>query len=164
MPFANKFRAMMDLPLPGDTVGDFTVESVEVNDEPREWWGYAYAVRIVVHGPGGKAGVRRALAPLLSKRVTTFSSYGNPYQLFFDRPEVESLGDRRYAVAVGGAGVRIELEGELERFAGHVGTEGAMSRPPNSAVPEVVAYLEGYRAEVQRRVDRYRRRLRSLRP
>lgn len=30
MPFASKFRAMMDFPFPGDTVGGYRVESVEV--------------------------------------------------------------------------------------------------------------------------------------
>ena len=33
MPFADKFRAMMNFPLPGDTVGAFLVESVDVGHE-----------------------------------------------------------------------------------------------------------------------------------
>jgi hypothetical protein len=34
MPFANKFRAMMDFPLAGDTVGSFLVEEVDVGCDP----------------------------------------------------------------------------------------------------------------------------------
>lgn len=81
MPFAKKFRAMMDVPLPGEAVGDFTVEESEVSNEADGWRGYVYNVRILMRGPGGIAGVRRTVAPLFSKRVLTFSSYGNPYEL-----------------------------------------------------------------------------------
>ena len=50
MPFASKFRAMMDLPIAGDTVGDYTVESVDVRHDSGGPGQYAYAVRIVLHG------------------------------------------------------------------------------------------------------------------
>ena len=33
MPFAKKFRAMMNFPFPGDTIGDFEIEEVDVHDE-----------------------------------------------------------------------------------------------------------------------------------
>ena len=52
MPFAKKFRAMMDFPFPGDTVGDFVVESVDVRDERGGSEGYVYGVRMVLQGPG----------------------------------------------------------------------------------------------------------------
>jgi hypothetical protein len=33
MPFAKKFRAMMNFPFPGGPIGGFIVESVDVHDE-----------------------------------------------------------------------------------------------------------------------------------
>ncbi len=159
MPFANKFRAMMGLPLPGDSVGDFAAESVRVADVRSGWDGYAYSVQMVLEGPGGKAGVRRTLGPLFAQRVTTFSSYGNPYQLWFGKPEIESLGDRRYSVAVEGAGARIDLATDLERFLDYLKEEGPAALHPNDQVQLIETYLEEYRSDVLRRVERYRRRL-----
>ena len=159
MPFAKKFRAMMDLPLPGDTAGDFVAESVAVDDLRSGWDGYAYSVRMVVQGPGGKQGVRRAFREMFAERVTTFSSYGNPYQLWFGKPEVESLGDRRYAVTVAGAGARIDLTKDLERFLDYLEVAGHMAMP-DSAGGLIDEYLEEYRAAVGRRVESYQRRLR----
>lgn len=159
MPFANKFRAMMDLPLPGDTVAGFLIEHVDVSHEPAGWWGYSYDVRVVLRGPGGKSGVRRAFAPLLSKRVMTFSSYGNPYQLWFGKPEVASLGDRQYVFRVEGIGVRVELGGELERFLDYVAGQGDATGELVPPFRLVESYLEQYRIEVDRRVAGYRRRL-----
>ena len=54
MPFADKFRAMMNFPLPGDTVGAFLVESVDVGHESGGPGIYKYAVRLVLRGPGGR--------------------------------------------------------------------------------------------------------------
>ena len=159
MPFANKFRAMMGLPVPGDSIGDFVAESVQVEDVGSGWDGYAYSVRMVLRGPGGKAAVRRTLKPVLAQRITTFSGYGNPYQLWFGKPEIESLGDRRYAVEVDGAGARIELEVDLERFLGYLTGEGPAVLHPDSAAQLIETYLEEYRSDVLRRVERYRRRL-----
>jgi len=102
MPFANKFRAMMDLPFAGDTVGGYVVETVEVGHERAGPGLYSYAVRIVLRGAGGQQGVRRALEALLLSHRMTFSGYGNPYQLWFGRPKIESLGEQRYAVSPGG--------------------------------------------------------------
>jgi hypothetical protein len=164
MPFANKFRAMMDLPFPGDTIGGFTVEGVEVSDEEGGWRGYAYAVRMVLSGPGGKAGVRRALAPLVARRVTTFSSYGNPYQLWFGRPEIESLGDRRYAVRIEGAGARIDLAAELERFLTQIADDGRLVVERDAAGDVIETYLQDYRDGVAGRVNRYRRLLKRRDP
>ncbi|UCC99408.1 MAG: hypothetical protein JSW66_05895 [Phycisphaerales bacterium] len=163
MPFAAKFRAMMDLPLAGSTVGGFAVESVDVLDDPGGLGLYKYSVRMILHGPGGKQGVRRALKPLLSSPQTTFSAYGNPYQLWFGKAEIESLGDKRYAVSVEGAGARVFLEDELHRFLDHLAEEDQLSARPDQAVQEalVEAYLERYQAEIRRKVDRYRRRFRK---
>ena len=159
MPFANKFRAMMDLPFPGEAAGDFAVHSVTVKDVRSGWDGYAYSVQMVLEGPGGKAGVRRTLRPLFAQRVTTFSSYGNPYQLWFGKPEIESLGDRRYAVEVDGAGARIDLAAELERFFDYLEATGHIAARTDTAMRLIEGYLEEYQADVGRRVERYRRKL-----
>jgi hypothetical protein len=162
MPFANKFRAMMDLPFAGDALGDFVVESVDVRHSSGSL-GYAYSVRMVLRGPGGQQGVRRALKDLLSAHPTTFSGYGNPYQLWCGKPEIESLGDRRYAVSVEGAGARVYLAEELDRFLSSLDQKGHLAARPDRATREtlVEAYMERYRAEIKRKVDRYRRRLRE---
>ena len=56
MPFARKFRAMMDFPFAGDTLGDFTVESVAVRDDPDAPGCYAYSVRMTLRGPSSVTG------------------------------------------------------------------------------------------------------------
>jgi len=161
MPFANKFRAMMDMPFAGDTIGDYAVESVNVRDERGGSEGYVYSVRIVLRGLGGEQGVRRALKTLFALHPTTFSGYGNPYQLCFRKPEIESLGDKRYAVNVKGAGVRIFLEQELDRFLKYLEEKGQLADQPDAAVREMLieTYLERYRAEIKCQVGRYRRKL-----
>ena len=162
MPFANKFRAMMDFPFAGDTVGGFAVESVDVRDEPGSAGGHAYSVRMVLRGAGGQQGVRRALKPLFSSRPMTFSAYGTPYLLWFGKPEIESLGGRRYAVIAEGAGVRVFIEDELDRFLRYLDVEAQLVTGPDQTVREklVEMYLELYRAEIKRKVTRYRRILR----
>ena len=83
MPFAKKFRAMMDFPVVGDKLDDFIVEEVNVWDawdEHDESKQYVYGVKMVLHGKGGKQGVAKALKPLFTKHILTFSGYGNPYQ------------------------------------------------------------------------------------
>ena len=161
MPFAVKFRAAMGFPFEGDTVGGFTVESVDVRDKRSGEDGYVYEAKIVLHGPGGKQGVWRALKPIFSSHPTTFSGYGNPYQLWIHRPEIVSLGDKRYEVNVRGAGARIHLAPELVRFLEHLEEKGHLSDLPNPDSREalVEAYLEGYSSEVNRKVDRYRSKL-----
>ena len=162
MPFAKKFRAMMNFPFAGERLGNYTVESVDVRDERGGSEGYVYAVRIVLRGPGGKQGVRRALRSLFSSHPTTFSGYGNPYQLWFRKPGIESLGDKRYMVRVEGGGARICLAEELHRFLTYLDESGQLVTRPDQAVQEapVEAYLEQYQAEVRRKVSRYRSRLR----
>ncbi len=161
MPFANKFRAMMGFPLAGDTIGGLAVESVDVRDERGGSEGYVYSVRMVLRGPGGEQGVRRALKTLFSSHPTTFSGYGNPYQLWFRKPEIESLGDKRYAVNVKGAGARIFLEQDLLRFLEYLEEKGQVADQHDPIVREALieTYLEQYRAEIKRLVDRYRRKL-----
>ena len=163
MPFASKFRAMMDLPFAGDTLGGFEVESIDVSHRSDER-GYAYSVRMVLSGMGGQQGVRRALKPPLSQRPTTFSGWGTPYQLWFGKPEIESLGDKRYEVKVEGAGVRISLEQELDRFLTALDKNGQLADQADLVDRKMLVegYLEQYQAEIKRKVDRYRRRLQKM--
>jgi hypothetical protein len=162
MPFAEKFRATMDIPLVGDVVGGFSVESVDVRHEPSGPGLYAYSVRITLLGPGGKQGARRALKTLFSSHQTTFSGYGNPYQLWFGKPEIGSLGGKRYVVRVEGAGARVFLEDELHRFLGYLDETDQLATRSDQAVRAVLVelYLEQYQAEIRRKVRRYQRRLR----
>ena len=162
MPFAGKFRAMMDLPVAGDTVGGFTVESVNASHKSAGPGLYTYSVRITLRGAGGKQGVRRALKALFAAHPTTFSGYGNPYQLWFGKQEVESLGNKRYAVRAQGAGARVFLEDELHRFLIYLNETDQIGTRPDQAIPETLieAYLEGYWAEIRRKVSRYQRKLR----
>ena len=89
-----------------------------------------------------------------------------PYQLWFGRPEIENLGDSRYAVTVEGAGARTFLEDDLERFLTYLVDECRLPAPPGPSAKKalVEAYLDQYRAEVKRLVDRYRSKLRKFRP
>jgi hypothetical protein len=162
MPFANKFRAMLDMPLVGDTVEGYLVESVAVGHEGKGPGLYGYAVRIVLQGPGGQEGVRRALKVLFAAHPLTFSGYGNPYQLWFGKPELESLGEQRYAVTAEGAGARVFLEPELERFLAYLAAHGQLAAGGASVGKEtlVQAYLAEYQAEIARKVARYRSALR----
>jgi hypothetical protein len=165
MPFADKFRAMMDLPFPGDTVGAYLVESVDVGHESGGPGIYKYAVRLVLRGPGGQQGVKQALKRLFTTHCATFSGYGNSYQLWFGRPEIENLGDSRYAVIVEGAGARTFLEDDLQRFLTYL-IDGSWLQTPPSPLAEkalVEAYLDQYRVEVKRLVDRYCSKLRKTR-
>ena len=163
MPFASKFRAMMDFPFAGETLGSFTVESVDVRDDPDAAGSYAYSVRMTLRGPGGQQGVRRALKPLFSSHPTTFSWYGTPYQLWFGKAAIESLGDKRYAVSVAGAAARVFLADDLLRFLAYLAEESHLATRPGGAFGQtlVEAYLERYRADIKRKVDRYASRLQS---
>lgn len=161
MPFAKKFRAMMDFPFPGDTLGNFTVESVDVDVVKEDQGGIVYGARMVLNGPGNVKNVQQAVKALFAQRPLTFSGYGNPYQLWFLKPEVESLGEQRYAVSVPGAGARVYLAPELARFLHYLNENNHLAAPTDPAAQEalVETYLEGYRLEVQRRVGRYTRKL-----
>ncbi|MHB1357836.1 MAG: hypothetical protein ACYCZF_17845 [Anaerolineae bacterium] len=158
MPFAIKFRAMMDMPVAGDHLGSMTVESITVGHEGGAV-GYAYPLRLVLCGAGGLAGVRKAIKPLFSQRSTTFSGYGTPYHLWFGKPTIESLGEGRYAVTADGAGVHVHLEADLKRFCEHLADEGLLPGTPEEQAALVTRYLDGYRAEVASLVGKYRRKI-----
>lgn len=55
MRFVIKFRAMMDMPLAGDRLGNMAVESVTVEHESHTSGLYAYPLRLLLRGPGGQA-------------------------------------------------------------------------------------------------------------
>ncbi|MBN1641308.1 MAG: hypothetical protein JXA09_08730 [Anaerolineae bacterium] len=162
MPFATKFRATMGLPFEGDTIGGFVVEQIEVAHQGEGMGRYIYPVYMVLCGAGGRQGVRAALKDLLAAHAMTFSGYGNAYQLWFGKPQIESLGDKRYAVRVTGAGARVYLEGELERFLGYLDEGGwlAAGPVPAAAHDPVETYMDRYRAQIKHRADRYRGKLR----
>jgi hypothetical protein len=163
MPFADKFRAMMDFPFPGDTLGDMTVEGVEVGHEGRAPGVYGYPIRMVLRGPGGQAGVLRAVKLLFAKRCTTFSGFGTPYQLWFGKPTVENLGDSRYAVTLEGAGARVHLKEDLGRFLEYLASEGRLASAADLAERAALIddYTARYQAEIGRLVGRYRTRIRK---
>jgi hypothetical protein len=154
---------MTGFPFPGDHIGAFVVESATVSHHRGSAGSYRYDVHLVLHGPGGQQGVRRALKPLLAQHPTTFSGYGNSYQLWFDKPEIESLGNGRYAVQVEGGGARTYLEDDLQRFLEYLAAQGMaiVGSEPAAQSKEVQAYLDQYRAEVKRLVGRYRYQLRK---
>jgi len=160
MPFASRFRAMMGFPFAGETLGDYAVESVEVTDEHGDTGRYAYRALMVLRGPGGEQAVRRALKAMCAQHPMTFSGYGNPYQLWFGKPVVESLGDGRFLVTVDGAGARVYLREELECLCAHLEEQGVLAEGCDRKAL-VSAYLDGYMGEIKRKVDRYRRRLRK---
>lgn len=164
MPFAVKFRAMMDMFFPGDTVGGFVVESLDVGHQGIGGGRYVYPVRIILRGPGGQQGVRRALKPLLTSHPFTFSGFGTPYQMWFDRAKVESLGERRYEVRVEGIGCRMFLGEQLERFLEHLESIGIVVPMTDEGVAKelVEEYLTEYKAEVARTAGRYRRKVKKI--
>lgn len=88
---------------------------------------------------------------------TTFSGYGNPYQLWFRKPEIESLGNQRYVVNVKGSEARMYLEPELARFLQYLDDHHHLAAPSDPADREtlVEAYLDQYRAEIALLVARY---------
>jgi hypothetical protein len=118
----------------------------------------------VLSGPGGLAGVRKAIRPLFSQRCTTFSGYGTPYHLWFGKPVIENLGKGRYAVTAEGAGVHVHLEVDLARFCEHLASLGLLSGDPEEHGELVTRYLDGYRAEVARVVGKYRSKLARVEP
>ena len=138
------------MPFVGDRIGDFCVEHVSVGHDPIGHGRYEYPIRIVLRGVGGQQGVRSVLASLFRSHPMTFSDYGNPYQLWFGRPSIESLG------------ARVFLEDELDRFLDHLCEQGRLKDRPDEEARQsiLVAYMERYQAAMKRRVGRYRSRLR----
>jgi len=171
MPFAKKFWAMLELPFPGDRLGEMLVEEITVGHEGEGAGRYRYPVRLVLCGKGGQAGAKRAIKPLVTSHVMTFSGFGTPYQLWFAKPEIEPLGDRRYAVTIEGAGARLWLADYLARFWDHLVERGLLATSdgeapvsPDDATRDAVieAYLAEYQKEIARQAGRYRRKIAKL--
>ena len=106
MPFAEKFKKTMGFPKAGYLVGGFMIEQVEAGHVGVGSGRYEYPIRIIVQGKGGRQGVRNAFRELFTARRTTFSGYGNPYQLWIGKMEVASLGESLYELIARGAGVK----------------------------------------------------------
>ena len=159
MPFAAKFWAAMEIPFPGDEIGGFGVEYVDVQHHGIGDGRYEYPVTMILTGRGGKQGVRSALRELLGSRKTTFSGYGNPYHCRFGKPAVESLGELRYEVKVTGIGVRFFLREELTRFAAHLKSQGRLTIDGSALEHTLDAYMEAYIQETSRRAAACRRRI-----
>ncbi len=81
--------------------------------------------------------------------------------MWFRKPEIESLGDQRYAVTVKGSGARIYLEQDLARFLQYLADHHHLAALPDPTDRETLieTYLEQYRAEIALLVARYRRKL-----
>jgi hypothetical protein len=134
------------MPKPGGRIGDFVVESCDVGHDEHGDGTIDYPISIVLAGRGGVQGIRKAVRGHMDRGRTTFSDFGNPYQLRFGRFEVEALGDGRYRVTAHGTGVRIDLERELLRFVAYARLRRA---PADEAL--ITSYLEEYRRDVTRR-------------
>jgi hypothetical protein len=156
MPFANKFKHAMAFPAPGDVVGNFAVEEVEVSHRASGYGRYEYPITIVLRGKGGQQGVRKALRSLCSARVTTFSGYGNPYQLSIGKLEISSAGQGRYRVFTLGIGRRVFLKQELLRFLRYLADSGRLQLP-GSGEEIANAYLEQYQVDARRKQPKRRR-------
>jgi hypothetical protein len=161
MPLAKKFRAMMNFPFVGDILGNFTVESVDVHVQKEDRSGIVYEVCLALTGPGNVRNVQQAIKALFSQHPITFSGYGNPYQLWFLKPQIESLGEQRYGVTVQGAGARVYLEPELMRFLQFLNESNHLAMPSDPTAQEtlVETFLERYQLEIERRVGRYLRKM-----
>jgi hypothetical protein len=158
MPFAIKFQAMMDMPMAGDHLGNMLVESITVGHEGGAV-GYSYPIQLVLSGPGGVSGVRKAIKPLFSQRCTTFSGYGTPYHLWFGKAAIENLGEERYAVTAQGAGVHVHLAADLTRFSEYLAAKGLIPGTHEEHAELVAHYLDDFKSDVARVVGRYRSKL-----
>jgi hypothetical protein len=158
MPFASKYRASMSFPLPGEMLETFLVESVAVRDVQGGRAGYRYDIEVVVQGPGGKSGALRAFRGVSEAHPLTFSGYGNPYQLWMLKPEIESLGRRRYRITATGAGARIWLQPEFERLLDHMQALGLLPDGMDEQARDTMLsdYMRMYTHEVRLSVGRYR--------
>lgn len=146
MPFAHKYQFTMGIPQAGGNLGSFSVESCDVSHHERGDGTISYPIVMVLAGRGGKNGVKKAIREHLDAVHTTFSGYGNPYQLVLGRFEVESLGDGRYRATGCGIGVRIHLERELRRFCRFAELRGA---PASQELVE--PYLDAYKRDITRK-------------
>lgn len=162
MPFAAKFWAAMEIPFPGDVIGGFKVEYVDVLHHGIGDGRYEYPVRMILRGKGGKQGVRNALKELFGAKRTTFSGFGNPYHCWVGKSVVESLGEQRYEVKTRGIGVRIFLRRELERFYHHLKAEGHTAGDDSTLKDLLNIYMDAYMKGISRTSAAYKRKIQKI--
>ena len=152
MPFAKKFTATMGLPDAGDRIDGFVVESRKIEHAPSGYGRYEYPIEIVVSGAGGQQGVRNSFRNLFAQIKTTFSGYGNAYQLRFGKMEVESLGERRYLVHGNGLGARVYLKKEIARFVDYLSDNGYLAPIWRNKRADLAAdYIAEYLVDARRK-------------
>ena len=92
MPFAEKYRFTMRLPKAGARLEGFVVESCEIGHDERGDGTIDYPFSMILAGKGGRQAASKAVRAALDHGRTTFSGFGNPYQLRLE-PADESLID-----------------------------------------------------------------------
>ncbi len=141
----------MSFPNEGAVFGAFTVESVQVEHVGAGAGRYEYPVEITVRGKGGKDGAKKALKPLLDRRTTIFSEFGNPYQCSIGSVQVEKLAPECYRLTARGLGVRVHLRPELLRFLGYMEQGLLVQRGDEERGRVVDAYLASYMSDTGKR-------------
>ena len=121
MPFSKKFQKIMGFPKEGDTMKQFTVESLSVHhvyikgSRPRS---YEYPVKMAVRGKGSTKDVRTAFTPLLSqKNIRTTSGYGNPYSCDIGEVTISKIGEEQFSIEAKGRCTRVPDEVHREYVA-----------------------------------------------
>ena len=143
----------MSFPRPGDSLGGFTVEEVDVGHVGSGAGRYRYPIRLVIRGKGGKQAARAAVRELFARKRTAFSGYGNPYQFVIGGCEAVRIDDQLYEVTATGYGARIHLDYELRRFYRFLASSGSLSRSAaqSGIDPILESYLNEYQAETTRK-------------
>ena len=116
MPFAKKYYRVMKFPKEGDIIDSFAVLSINVTHNNLKSGIYEYPTEIIVEGKGGKTRIKAVFKKYFDQRITTFSGYGNPYQMYGGGFEIIALDKNRYKIKAKGIGVRIYLRRELNQF------------------------------------------------
>ncbi|MHA1987546.1 MAG: hypothetical protein ACW98D_12985 [Promethearchaeota archaeon] len=116
MPFAKKYYRVMGFPKEGDILKGFEVLMINITHTNLKSGIYEYPTEIIVEGKGGKTKVREVFKKYFNQRITTFSGYGNPYQMHGGRIEIIALGKQKYKINAIGIGIRIYLRRELDQF------------------------------------------------
>ena len=116
MPFAKKYYRVMKFPKEGEVIDGFTVLSITITHNNVKSGIYEYPTEIIAEGKGGKTKVKDVFKKYFDQRITTFSGYGNPYQMHGGRIEIIALNNKKYKIKAKGIGVRIYLRRELNQF------------------------------------------------
>ena len=162
MPFAPKFRAMMALPCLGtrsaiswSRASPWGTRAAPRASTPIPWRMVLRGVFLL--GAGGRQAGHQSRS--FVSAAPPFRAYGTPYHLWFGPAPIEKLDTGRYEITAEGAGARVHLEQDLERFCQHLADQGLLAADANERHALVTAYLDGWRAEIARLVGRYRTKL-----